>query len=303
MISLRRYALFFALYFCLCLLAACGASAGRGGIGSEGGAVSSIEAPAASGTDSAGEPQPDEATVTCRVVQVKSGALLLAEADGNGLYTLEPAGIEPTVDGNSTAAADIVYLPGTLLTVTHDGMILETYPAQFANILGIDIHSDGFDDLSRVYLNALEDLWEIDDALSESIVYIGVDLSKTRLSQGEQSAVAWAFANEHEGTLLEGTYDELLEQGYITGEPVADDGSQSHKFYEWKDGVLFSIAEEEGEPGSPSGQTAEGGQETVTFNAEEWRGGLGAFFFTDCTSRRGTTGGWSDYQVGAMLIS
>ena len=36
----------------------------------------------------------------------------------------------------------------------------------------------------------------------------------------------------------------------------------------------------------------------VRFDAEKWRSGLGAYFFTDCTAVRNGGGQWGDYTVG-----
>ena len=40
----------------------------------------------------------------------------------------------------------------------------------------------------------------------------------------------------------------------------------------------------------------------VRFDAEKWRGGTGAYFFSDCTAVS-TDGHWGDYTVGAEAIS
>ena len=64
----------------------------------------------------------------------------------------------------------------------------------------------------------------------DAITYVGVDLSQTSLSESERAAVAWSFASEHGAELVQGTWDELAEQGYIDQENLLD-------------GCLFSIAE------------------------------------------------------------
>lgn len=84
----------------------------------------------------------------------------------------------------------------------------------------------------------------------DAITYVGVDLSQTSLSESERAAVAWSFASEHGAELVQGTRDELAEQGYIDQENLLD-------------GCLFSIAE------------TGGGKQSVTFDAQKWRSGLG----------------------------
>ena len=41
----------------------------------------------------------------------------------------------------------------------------------------------------------------------------------------------------------------------------------------------------------------------VTFDAQKWRSGLGAYFFCDCTSVQSALGQWDGYAVGAEAIS
>ena len=41
----------------------------------------------------------------------------------------------------------------------------------------------------------------------------------------------------------------------------------------------------------------------VTFDAEKWRSGLGAYFFFDCTSVQTAGGHWDGYTIGGEAIS
>lgn len=263
---MKKWTLFLAVYFCLCLLAAC--AAGGSGEPVPGG-TSSGEA------QTSGEStQPASVTTICRVVS-NDGSLLLAGMDGDtNIYTLTPE------DATNLAA-------GTLVGVTYDGTVLETWPARFSGVTAVDIRSDGFDDLCALYLRVLEDLWEVDSGLNGGLTYIGVDLSRTRLSESERAAVAWAFAQNHGAELVTGTWEELAEQGYIDRENLY-----------WEDGILFSITEKE-EPVyfMPEGMTA------AAFDAEKWRSGLGAYYFCDCTSIRDDGGHWDGYTVGSQAIS
>ena len=183
---MKKWSLYLALYFCICLLAACAAQ------------PAPEEKPG---------PAPSEPTVTtCRVVTVENNQLLLAGADGNrNIYALsleDTGGIQP----------------GALVEVTYDGTILETWPAQFGGVSAVKTVEGGFDDRCALYLKVLEDLWEVDSGLNGGLTYIGVDLSQTSLSDSERAAVAWAFAGRHGGELVTGTWDELADQGYIDRE-------------------------------------------------------------------------------------
>lgn len=280
---------------CTALLSACGGAPAGNDAGSSltDASAAGSERPDAPGEAGGAKPLPDGAVLKpCRVVGAyDDGTLLLAEADGSGIYMMNPAGIEPTIDGAPAAAADTIYTPGTMLAVAYDGMILETYPAQFSNIVGLDLRSDGFDDLCRLYLEVLEDLWEVDPGLNGDLTYIGMDLSKTRLTPSERAAVAWLVAIRHGAEAVEGTFDQLVEQGYITGEPL--EGSDA-RFYQWEDGLLFTI-EEQPEDADPS--------DSLRFDAKKWRTGLGAYYFADCTAQLDARSSWGDYQVGAEMIS
>jgi len=249
------------------------------------------------------------AVAVCRVIDEDDGTLLLAKQDGGSgdVYRLDASGLPVTLEGESFSADEIE--SGMIVEVCYGGDIMESFPAQLGGVTSINARSDGFDDLAELYLEVLEDLWEVDGGLNENITKLGVDLSGTRLSGAEQSAVAWAFGEEHGLAPIQGTYEELLEQGYITGEPL--EGSDA-KYYQWTDGCLFSIREKEDTasfnlPAAKEGEDPSlkdyhvGG--TVTFDAQKWRSGTGAYFFSDCTSVRSTSGEWSDYQVGSEAIS
>ena len=164
---------------------------------------------------------------------------------------------------------------------------METWPAQLGGVTAVETARGGFDDRCALYLQVLEDLWEVDSGLNGELTYIGVDLSETSLSESERSAVAWAFAGRHGGELVTGTWEELADQGYIDRENLY-----------WEDGILFTITEKE-EPVyfMPEGMAA------VTFDAEKWRSGLGAYFFCDCTSVQSADGHWDGYSVGSEAIS
>ena len=221
--------------------------------------------------------------------------LLLAEADSDApsIYTL-------------SLTEDIRHLPeeplrnGHLIHIAYRS-VLETYPAQLADISDITIMDGGFDDRATLYLRVLEDLWEKDSGLNGGVEIIGVDLSQTSLSQAERSAVAWAFASNHGADVVEGSMDELTEQGYITATPISgtDSGTElsepKYEFYHWENGCYFSITE----------QAEEGTYSLipVTFDAMKWRSSLGAYFFSDCTAVQSALGEWSDYTVGAEMIS
>ena len=92
--------------------------------------------------------------------------------------------------------------------------------------------------------------------------------------------------------------DYQVDSGYIDGEALF-----------WKDGCLFSVKETQDENPVTFNLPSFGpGDEMpdysgVRFDAEKWRSGLGAYFFTDCTAVRNGGGQWGDYTVGAEAIA
>lgn len=286
---------FISVYLCLCLLASCAASGGNGG-----------EEPPAE--------ESGESTVVCRVISQQDGTLLLAGTDeGTGLYQLHPEADVLTVDGaafdpaapDAYAAFPESSLVGAVASVRYNGGIQESWPMGFSGVTGVDISStEGFNDLCGLYLQVLEDLWSVDAGLNNDITTVGVDLSRTRLSPGERSAVTYAFGVAHGVTAVEGTWEDLVEQGYITGEPLEGGKGQ---FYQWEDGCLFAI-EESDEPAAVNmpaispGEAAPG-YDAVSFDASKWRSSLGAYMFTDCSAVSDGDGHWDGYTVGAEMIS
>lgn len=284
--------LFFAALMCLCLLAGCGRTDSTGNTcraeeGSGGGDASGkTEEP---GADAGGE--------LFRVIRSQAGAaplLLAKESSGPGdVYTLSPTTVEPTLDGRSTAAMDLVYTPGTLLEITY-GSVLETYPGQLAEVTAVNLRSDGFDDRCALYLRVLNDLWDTDGALNSGITMVSIDLSQTGLPESEQAAVAWAFGGEHGiSETLTLNYQELAAEGYLSGTEPGADGLPI-----WEDGCLFTITEQE-----TGDNELNGARNTVTFDARKWRSALGAYFFADCTAEQALDGHWDGYTVGSEAVS
>ena len=300
--NMKKWCLFLTLYACACLLAACAASGGTAGE-----------------TDVLPQEEPAGDTVVCRVISVlEGGTLILAEEDGDtGLYTVTPGDETLTLDGTDfDPAAPGAYqalpggtLVGTTVTVTFDGGIQESWPMGFSGVTALDFSTENFDDLGALYLQVLEDLWNVDSGLNDNITELGVDLSQTRLSGSEQAAVAYAFGAAHGLMAMETTYDQLAADGYLTpvslGDP-AGEGEEKPELYQWETGCLFSITESE-EPVvfslpnmGPGDQMPD--YDGVSFDARKWRSPLGAYYFTDCTAVS-SGGHWGHYTVGSEMIS
>jgi hypothetical protein len=81
-------------------------------------------------------------------------------------------------------------------------------------------------------------------------------------------------------TVVQGTMEELADQGYIDMENLY-----------WEEGYFLSFTETERTDTS------------LTFSAQLWKSGLGAMFLCDCTTTREENGPWEEYTVGAVAIS
>ena len=283
------------LALCLFLLTACAGA----GTPAPGGTPSDpdFQNPGSEGTQPAVIEDGPPWFATFRIVAgAETGDLVLAENGeaGAGIYTLsmdslefEPQFTEPLRNGQ-------------LINVYYESFT-EAWPMDLGGVSAIELVEGGFDDRAALYLDVLEDLWEADSGLNGGVEVIGVDLSQTSLSPAEQAAAAWVFAGNHGAELVEGSVDELLEQGWITASPLLVSGSEEepsepeHYFYEWENGCHFSITE----------QPMEGvySLTPVTFDAMKWRSSLGAYFFSDCTAVQSDLGEWSEYRIGAEMIS
>lgn len=244
-----------------------------------------------------------EVLLLCRIVDgAAEGDLLLAEqgADANGVYRLSAGDLPVTLDGASATAEDLE--DGMLLEVGHDGMVLETFPAQFANVTSLTATSPlagGTTDLCGLYLQVMEDLWAKDEALNGNLSTIGLDLSNAPgdLNPAEKAAVAWRFGELHGLPVVTGTWEELVDQGYITGTPLGDGASADAKFHQWKDGVLLAIS------ANPSHEGEAYTLPILFFDALKWRSSTGSYFFYDCSALWPEQGTWTGYQVGDEMIS
>lgn len=275
------------------------ADAGPSGAGSE-----DSEAPSSGDTDSkvpgeAGQ-QADGTVISLRIVDgAEDGSLVLAGENAGAVYTQYVKDIPIYLDGNPADASALE--DGMMAEIAFSGMVMETYPAQLADVTSISVYSrgteknplGGFYDLCGLYLQVLDDLWEKDSGLNEGAVYVSVDLSDApgELTEGEKSAIAWVFACEHQmgGVGLSLSYQELIEQGYLT--------EVKPGVYQWEDGVLFSITSCAQDDGAIYSLP------TLKFDAQKWRSPLGAYFFSDCAATWPEAGSWSSYSIGGEAIS
>ena len=149
------------------------------------------------------------------------------------------------------------------------------------------------EDVCALYLEVLEDLWNVDPGLNSEVSQIGIDLSElSHLTEPEKDTVMSEFAAKHDLPYIAGTWEELCEQGYIDKDNLC-----------WEDGLFFSVkTNEDTEWNLPALKEGDSVPELTAFDAQKWRSGLGAYFFGQCTAQRNADGTWS-YTVGQEAIS
>lgn len=326
---MKKYFLPFIL--CLTLLTACGAPAGEDPALPRSG--NSTTPPAGQPPESGGSPGPvsslaeDEAPayLTCRIVDgAEDGILLLAELDtplsgsrddrhdGKSVYRLALTADAPVyLDGRPASAGDLT--DGIPLEIAFNGLVLESFPAQLGEIYSVSAYSIGtpqcpggsYYDLCGLYLQALDDLWKKDPALNENISKISLDLTQAPggLLESEQSALRWRFGELHGVEVLDLTFEELRDQGYLTASPLStpapkEEGADlSNLRYSWEDGCLFSIRAN----GSHGAECY--ALPTLFFDVEKWRTPLAAYCLYDCSALWPEMGTWEDYSIGSEMIS
>ena len=149
------------------------------------------------------------------------------------------------------------------------------------------------EDVCELYLQVLEDLWNVDTGLNSGITQIGIDLSElSHLTEEEKDTVMNGFASKHDLPYIAGTWEELCEKGYIDKDDLY-----------WEDGLFFSIkTNEDAEWNLPNIDDGDPALELTAFDAQKWRSGLGAYYFIECTAQSNTDGKWS-YTVGQEAIA
>lgn len=263
--------------------------------------------PASGGGDQEPSPKGAPATARCRVVSVsENNVLLLADVDSErgDIYTLDAG--ELSLEHDQAELGELLddgqLAVGALVEVAFGGDILESYPALFGGVERITVLPDEFDDRCALYLRVLNDLWGKDEGLNSSgVEYISVDLAATSLTPAERSAVAWTFAHSHSAEPLELNYEQLCEEGYISGL------EGENIFPAWENGVLFTITETDDPVTFNLPSLSEGGEEpsmsqfniknTVSFDASKWRTALGAYGFSKCVAVQNNDGVWGDYRI------
>lgn len=267
----------------LCLtLTACGAPGADASAGNPPKtSASAAPIPAAGSPTPLGDKEP-LSTMTAKIVSLDgANAVVVNQAEDAGAAEVVTIGLEGQtivgVDGTALTAADLK--PGMVIEIGYS-MIQETFPGKFADVSAVRVVAQE-EDLVGFYLDMLDDLMKTDEGLNEGITMLAFDLSgEVNLTEPEKSALRYLAGIRFgvEMNTVERTFDALCEEGLIDRE----------KLY-FETGLLIQL----------NSEAVEG--DTFRFDAEKWRGGLGAYYFHDCTAKK-ADGAWS-YTIGAEMIS
>lgn len=214
-------------------------------------------------------------------------------------------GVSVYLDGEPAQLTDL--RDGMSVEISFNGLVAETFPAQLGEAYELHAYSigtsqcpgGGYFDLCGLYLQVLDDLWQKDPGLNSGITVAGLDLSQApgELLESEKSALAWRFGELHGVEVVEGTFDELVEQDYITIVPNDPECDCIPGPY-WEDGCLFTIS-----PSHAHDDEVYSGLPVLFFDAQKWCSPLGAYYFQDCSAAWPESGTWSGYNIGAEAIS
>ncbi len=224
---------------------------------------------------------PSDIVLTARIMQIYGNSLLLAniseDANASDLYMVPTDSLVIlSTDGSDVDKGALA--SGMIVEVAYDGVVMESYPMQLGNPSSIEIKDQGTD-LMGFYKQVIDELYSEDTGLNDSISVLAFDLTGiVNLTGTEKSALVYVLGNAYGMESLQGTFDELCEQGYIDKEKLF-----------FKSGLLFELSDTLAENNS------------FTFDISKWRSGLGAIGMQDCKAMY-KDGVWT-YIKGGMWIS
>lgn len=150
---------------------------------------------------------------------------------------------------------------GDILMITYNGVIAESYPAQ---ITASKLERVDHNHLLDGYLALIDNIYQEDEGLNSDINTIALDTSEwINLTKVEKELIFNKVKETYGYEVLEGTYDELAEQGII----------DKDKLY-FPTGILIKISE----------MKYDNGKEEITCGISKWRSGLGAIGANEVTA-------------------
>jgi hypothetical protein len=245
-------------------LTGCGTIDGNTKVDTEPGSVSDVNNDDSGNDNMQSDKQPS--TFQAEVIEAGDHLLITPDKDSNEMKSsdriavgLNQASITDE-DGNTITAADLK--PGDYLEITYDGGIAESYPAQ---ISASEIQRTGHNMLLDGYLALIDDIWQEDDGLNGEIEMIALDTTGwVEVSEIEKEIIFAKLKEAYGYEIIEGTFDELVEQGLI---------DQDNLYF--PKGVQIIISD----------MTYNADKIKITCAIQKWRSGLGAIGSDDVTAK------------------
>lgn len=197
-------------------------------------------------------------TFEAEVIDARDTLLITPDEESNEIKSSDriAVGIQKDVkilnkEGNAISREDLK--PGDILRISYNGAIAESYPAQ---ITASSLEVIDRDRLIDGYLALIDDVYQEDPGLNGEITMIAVDTSDWKgLSDIRKEIILSQMKELYELEILEGTFDELAEQGLIDKENLY-----------FPEGILIDITE----------IVIEDDNEKISCKINKWRSGLGA---------------------------
>lgn len=236
------------------LFSACG-TIERGGTGSDDTGIRNEEDDS---KDSTNEGEDAIYTFEAEVIDSKDSLLITPDEESNEIKSSDrisvaiPKEVKILNQEGSTISREELK-PGDILRISYNGAIAESYPAQ---ITAFSIELIDHDKLIDGYLALIDDVYQEDPGLNGEITTIALDTSDWKgLSDIRKEIILSRMKELYELDILEGTFDELAEQGLIDKENLY-----------FPEGILIDITE----------IVIEDDNEEISCNINKWRSGLGA---------------------------
>lgn len=178
-------------------------------------------------------------------------------------------------DGKSIKADQLQI--GDILVITYNGVIAESYPAQ---ITASKIERVDHNHLLDGYLALIDNIYQEDDGLNSEIDTIALDTSEwINLTDVEKELILSNVKKAYGYEVIEGTYDELAEQGIIDKDNLY-----------FPTGILIKLSK----------MKYDKNKVKITCGISKWRGGLGAIGADEVTATL-KDGRWSITKEGNWI--
>lgn len=199
----------------------------------------------------------EELTFEAEVIEEGETLLIAPDKDSNEYKSSDKISVNhknsklKDLEGKDITLQDLKV--GDIVIITYNGTIAESYPAQ---ITALEIDVIDHNNLIDGYLAMIDDIYQEDSGLNGSIDKIAVDTTGwIELSDIEKGIIFSELKQIYDVDILEGTYEELFDQGLIDKENLY-----------FPSGIHIII----------SNMSYDANKDKVTYSIEKWRSEVGA---------------------------